>query len=259
MLLVISPAKSLDFESRPTTRKFSQPMFLDDAQLLIDQLKDLSPGEISDLMGISTKLGELNCDRYNEWALPFTADNAKQAALAFRGDVYQGMQAWDYSERDFTWAQRRVRILSGLYGVLKPLDLIQPYRLEMGVSLTNPRGRNLYDFWGDRLSESLGEELENHRSKLVVNLASNEYWDVLDTDRIGARRIVRPVFKDLKNGRYKFISFYAKKARGLMASFVVKNRIDTMRGLKDFDWGGYRYCDAESSRDEFVFLRDKPA
>ena len=259
MLLVISPAKSLDFESRPTTRKFSQPMFLDDARLLIDRLKDLSPGEISDLMGISTKLGELNCDRYNEWALPFTADNAKQAALAFRGDVYQGMQAWDYSERDFTWAQRRVRILSGLYGVLKPLDLIQPYRLEMGVSLTNPRGRNLYEFWGDRISESLGQELEGHRSKFLVNLASNEYWDVLDPRRVGARRIVRPVFKDLKNGRYKFISFYAKKARGLMASFIVKNRIDTMAGLKDFDWSGYRYCDAESSSNEFVFLRDRPS
>ena len=259
MLLVISPAKSLDFESRPTTRKFSQPEFLDDARLLIDELKDLSPGEISDLMGISTKLGELNCDRYNEWVLPFTRDNAKQAALAFRGDVYVGMQAWDYSERDFTWAQRRVRILSGLYGVLKPLDLIQPYRLEMGVSLPNPRGKNLYEFWGDRLSETLGSELENHRSKLLINLASNEYWNVLDPGRIGASRVVRPVFKDLKNGRYKFISFYAKKARGLMASYIVKNRIDTMRGLKDFDWGGYRYCDAESSRDEFVFLRDRPS
>ena len=259
MLLVISPAKSLDFESRPTTRKFSQPEFLDDARLLIDQLQDLSPGEISDLMGISAKLGELNCDRYNEWAPPFTRDNAKQAALAFRGDVYMGMQAWDYSERDYTWAQKRVRILSGLYGVLKPLDLIQPYRLEMGVSLPNPRGKNLYEFWGDRLSAALAAELEEHRSKLLVNLASNEYWDVLDPERVGARRVVQPVFRDLKNGRYKFISFYAKKARGLMASFVVKNRIDRVGGLKDFDWGGYRYCDAQSSRDEFVFLRDSPA
>ena len=259
MLMVISPAKSLDFESRPTTRKFSQPEFLDDARLLIDELKDLSPGEISDLMGISAKLGELNCDRYNEWAPPFTRKNAKPAALAFRGDVYMGMQAWNYSERDFTWAQKRVRILSGLYGVLKPLDLIQPYRLEMGVSLPNPRGRNLYEFWGDRLSAALGAELEDHRSKLLVNLASNEYWDVLDPDRVGARRVVQPVFKDLKNGRYKFISFYAKKARGLMASFVVKNRVDRVGGLKDFDWGGYRYCDAQSSRDEFVFLRDRPA
>ena len=259
MLLVISPAKSLDFESRATTRKFSQPEFLDDARLLIDRLKDLSPGEISDLMGISAKLGELNCDRYNEWAPPFTRNNAKQAALAFHGDVYMGMQTWNYSERDFTWAQKRVRILSGLYGVLKPLDLIQPYRLEMGVSLPNPRGGNLYEFWGDRLSAALAAELENHRSKLLVNLASNEYWDVLDADRVGARRVVRPVFKDLKNGRYKFISFYAKKARGLMASFVVKNRVDRVGGLKDFDWGGYRYCDAQSSRDEFVFLRDRPA
>ena len=210
-------------------------------------------------MGISAKLGELNCDRYNEWAPPFTRDNAKQAALAFRGDVYMGMQAWDYSERDFTWAQKRVRILSGLYGVLKPLDLIQPHRLEMGVSLPNPRGKNLYEFWGDRLSAALAAELEEHRSKLLVNLASNEYWDVLDPERVGARRVVQPVFRDLKNGRYKFISFYAKKARGLMASFVVKNRIDRVGGLKDFDWGGYRYCDAQSSRDEFVFLRDSPA
>ena len=257
MLAVISPAKSLDFESRPHTRKRSTPGFLDHSAELIDGLRGLAPGEVSDLMNISTRLGELNCNRYHEWR----PDNrgAKQAALAFRGDVYMGLAAWDMEARELTSLQRRVRILSGLYGLLKPLDMIHPYRLEMGTKFENTRGRNLYEFWGSAITDALNEELGGHRVKVLVNLASNEYWDVLDPDRIGANRVIRPMFKDLKNGRYKFISFYAKKARGLMASFVVKNRIDTIKGLKDFDWGGYRYCEAESSNDEFVFLRDSPA
>ncbi len=258
MLLVISPAKSLDFDSAPPTRKHSQPAFLPDSQALVDRLKDLGPGEISDLMHISTKLGELNCDRFNEWSPPFTRKNAKQAVLAFKGDVYMGMEAWNFSERDFTWAQRRVRILSGLYGLLKPLDLIQPYRLEMGTALANPRGRDLYAFWSERLTDTLRCELDAHRTRTLVNLASNEYWNAVDPARLDAR-LVTPVFKDLKNGRYMFVSFFAKKARGAMVSFVVRNRIDTVKGLKDFDWQGYRFSHEQSSADELVFLRDRAA
>ena len=255
MLLVISPAKSLDFESAPATRKHSQPAFLADARALVDELKELGPGEISDLMHISTRLGELNCDRFNEWSPPFTRGNARQAVLAFKGDVYMGMRAWDFSERDFTWAQKRVRILSGLYGLLKPLDLIQPYRLEMGTAFANARGRDLYDFWGDRLTDALRDELEGHRTRTVVNLASNEYWNAVRPERLEAR-VVTPVFKDLKNGRYKFISFFAKKARGAMIAHVVRNRIDTVKGLKDFDWQGYRFSPEQSTADDLVFLRD---
>ena len=255
MLVVISPAKSLDFETKSQTRKYSQPKFLDDSKVLIKALRKLAPGDVSDLMGISTKLGELNCDRYSEWAPPFTRKNAKQAVLAFKGDVYMGMQAWDYSERDFTWAQKRVRVLSGLYGLLKPLDLIQPYRLEMGTRFENCRGKDLYAFWGDKLSNAIADELETHRSKVLINLASNEYYNALDETKIGAR-VVTPVFKDLRNGRYMFISFFAKKARGLMTSFIVKNRIDTVKGLKDFDSQEYRFSVDQSSKDEFVFLRD---
>ena len=255
MLLVISPAKSLDFDSVPATRKHSQPAFLRDAQALVDGLRELGPGELSDLMHISTRLGELNCDRFNEWSPPFTRGNARQAVLAFRGDVYMGMRAWDFSERDFAWAQKRVRILSGLYGLLKPLDLIQPYRLEMGTPFANARGPDLYAFWGDRLTDALRDELDGHRTRTLVNLASNEYWNAVRPERLEAR-VVTPVFKDLKNGRYKFISFFAKKARGAMIAHVVRNRIDTVKGVKDFDWQGYRFSAEQSTADDLVFLRD---
>lgn len=257
MLLVLSPAKALDYESPLATCKHSQPSFLDDAAALIARLKRLSPGEVSDLMGISAKLGELNCDRFNEWSPPFTPANARPAALAFKGDVYMGMQAWGFSERDFAWAQRRVRILSGLYGLLKPLDLIQPYRLEMGTRFGNARGANLYEFWGGKLTDALNEALAGHRSKTVVNLASNEYWGAVQGERLDAR-VVTPVFKDLKHGRYRVISFYAKKARGMMAGFIVRNRIDAPPRLTAFDGGGYRYAAELSSPAAPTFLRDRP-
>ena len=258
MLLVLSPAKSLDFESPLATRKHSQPVFLDAAAALIERLRRLSPGEVSDLMGISTKLGELNCDRFNEWSPPFTPANARPAALAFKGDVYMGMRAWGFSERDFTWAQKRVRILSGLYGLLRPLDLIQPYRLEMGTRFETARGANLYDFWGDALTDALAQELAEHRSRTLVNLASNEYWGAVKPERLGAR-VVTPVFKDLNRGRYRVISFHAKKARGLMAGFVVQNRIDAPKRLAEFAEAGYRFASDLSSAATLTFLRDKPS
>ena len=254
MLAVISPAKSLDFETRPTTRKSTTPAFVDDAAALIKDLSELAPGDVSDLMGISQKLGELNCDRYSEWRQD--ARGGKQAALAFTGDVYMGLAAWNFNERELTSLQRRVRILSGLYGLLKPLDKIHPYRLEMGTAFATKRGRDLYDFWGDRITGALNDELAGHRNRTLVNLASNEYWRAVDADALDAR-VLNTRFLDTRNGQVKFISFFAKKARGLMAGYIAKNRIETIKGLRAFDCEGYRYSDDRSSADELVFVRDE--
>ena len=256
MLAVISPAKSLDFETRPATRKSSAPAFLDDAALLIDDLTKLAPGDISDLMGISTKLGELNCNRYNEWRRD--GRGAKQAALAFTGDVYMGLAAWDFAPGELTSLQRRVRILSGLYGVLRPLDKIHPYRLEMGTPFANVRGKDLYAFWGDRVTEALNAELAGHRNKTLVNLASNEYWSVVRPQALEAKVLhTRFLDRDRKSGQYKIISFYAKKARGLMAGHIARNRVETLKGLKAFDRDGYRYSESHSRPGELAFVRDE--
>lgn len=252
MLAVISPAKSLDFETRPATRKATTPEFLDHAAVLIRGLVHLAPGDISDLMGISRKLGELNCDRYNEWRKD--TNGGKQAALAFTGDVYRGLGAWDFTERELTSLQRRVRILSGLYGLLKPLDKIHPYRLEMGTAFANERGPDLYSFWSGRITDALNAELAGHRNKILVNLASNEYWNAVHPDRLEAR-VLNTRFLDTKNGRVKFISFFAKKARGLMAGYIAKNKVETIKALKAFSYEGYRYSEGRSSADELVYVR----
>lgn len=254
MLAVISPAKSLDFETRPMTRKFTAPDFVDDAAVLIEDLVKLAPGDISDLMGISQKLGELNCDRYNEWRKDM--NGAKQAALAFTGDVYMGLGAWNFSERELTSLQRRVRILSGLYGLLKPLDKIHPYRLEMGTAFANRRGPDLYSFWGESVTDALNAELEGRRSRTLVNLASNEYWRVVNADRLQGR-VLNTRFLDTKNGEVKFISFFAKKARGLMAGYIAKNKVETVKALKAFDYEGYRYSEERSNADELVYVRGR--
>ena len=257
MLAIISPAKTLDFESRTPTRKHTEPMFLEESGELIEELRQLAPPDLADRMRISSKLAELNADRYATWHTPFTRKNARQAVLAFKGDVYLGLDAVTYTERDFTWAQKHVRILSGLHGLLKPLDLIQPYRLEMGTRLPTNRGSNLYEFWAGKVTAALNAAIAAQKQPLLINLASNEYFNVLDEGRIDAR-IVTPTFKDLNNGRYKFLSFYAKKARGMMTSYIVKNRVSTLKALKAFDWQGYRFCKEQSSADDWVFLRDKP-
>ncbi|MYH17476.1 MAG: peroxide stress protein YaaA [Gammaproteobacteria bacterium] len=257
MLAIISPAKSLDFDGRAPTRKSSVPSFLDDSAELIRELRELAPQGLSDLMGISTSLAELNYDRYATWGEPFSRRNAKQAMFAFNGDVYLGLKSTEFSERDLTWAQKHLRILSGLHGILKPLDLIQPYRLEMGTRLPNRRGGDLYEFWRDKVTAALNEAIDAQRQPILVNLASNEYFNAVDTARIDAR-IITPTFKDLKNGRYMFISFFAKKARGLMAAYLIKNRVSTLKALKAFDWQGYRFSPAQSSANEWVFLRDQP-
>ena len=253
MLAVISPAKSLDFETAPTSPKSSTPAFLDDAAILIDDLAKLAPADISDLMGISAKLGELNGNRYAEWRKD--TRGGKQAALAFTGDVYMGLDAWSFDARELTSLQRRIRILSGLYGLLKPLDKIHPYRLEMGTAFANPRGRDLYAFWGDKVTAALNEEIASHRNKTVVNLASNEYWQVVNPSELDAK-VLNIRFLDRKNGDYKIISFFAKKARGAMASHIARNRVETIKGVKAFDWQGYRYSEDHSRNGELTFVRD---
>ncbi len=257
MLAIISPAKTLDFDSPSTTRKHSVPAMLNESTQLIDRLRRKAPQDIAHLMGISDKLAELNVDRYATWNPGFSCKNAKQALLAFKGDVYIGLEAETYSERDLTWAQKHVRILSGLHCILKPLDLIQPYRLEMGTQLCTDRGKDLYQFWGHKVTEALNAAISEQRQPLLINLASVEYFNVVDTAKIDAR-IITPKFLDLKNGRYKFLSFFAKKARGLMTSYIVKHRVSTLQSLKAFDWHGYRYVEERSTADEWTFLRDKP-
>ncbi len=255
MLILISPAKTLDFDTAPITQQFSQPTLLEHSQLLIDQLRQMPPQEIGSLMKLSDKLASLNAARYETWSQPFNSQNAKQAVLAFKGDVYTGLDAQTLSEAQLQFAQQHLGILSGLYGLLKPLDLIQPYRLEMGTKLDNPRGANLYRFWGDIVTDSVNRALAEQGDNLLVNLASNEYYKSVQPKRLNAR-VITPVFKDCKNGQYKIISFYAKKARGLMSRYIIENRIDDVDALKGFDSQGYYFCATESSNDELVFKRE---
>jgi hypothetical protein len=253
MLMVISPAKTLDFDTPPVTQQHSQPRFLDDSAKLIKQLRKLSSADIASLMKLSDKLAGLNVARYESWQTPFDLDNAKQAVLAFKGDVYTGLEAETLTKAGFDYAQQHLRILSGLYGVLKPLDLIQPYRLEMGTKLDNPAGKDLYAFWGSKLRESLEQELED---EVLINLASNEYFKAIEAKKIKAR-IITPVFKDWKNGQYKMISFYAKKARGLMSRFIIDKKLKDAEKIKQFDYDGYRFNEAMSEGDNWVFTRDQ--
>lgn len=254
MLIVISPAKTLDFESIPTTKKFSQPQLLNQSEQLIDVLTTKSPSDVEKLMGISPKLAELNVERYHQWSRPFKPSNAKQAILAFQGDVYTGMQADTFTEKQLEYTQDHLRILSGLYGVLRPLDLMQAYRLEMGIKLANPGGKNLYEFWDSSITNNINKQLQSIDSKILLNLASNEYFKSVKAKAITAT-IVTPVFKDWKNDQYKMISFFAKKARGSMSAWVLKNKVKTVKKLTQFDVDGYRYNDELSDPLNPVFLR----
>ncbi len=254
MLIVISPAKTLDFETPPHINTHSQGDFLAQSQLLINELRDLAPQDISALMKISDKLGNLNFQRFADWSQPFSADNAKQAVLAFKGDVYTGLDAENLDSNALDFAQQHLRILSGLYGLLRPLDLIQPYRLEMGTKFANQRGKNLYEFWGEQITEALNTQLSK-TGNVLVNLASNEYFSAVKPKNLNGR-VITPVFKDWKNDKYKIISFYAKKARGLMSRYAIENRINEVEQLKNFDSEGYYFCPAQSTENEWVFLRD---
>jgi cytoplasmic iron level regulating protein YaaA (DUF328/UPF0246 family) len=258
MLLIISPAKTLDFENASHTELFTQGDFLVHAETLISQLQNLNPDNISALMKISPKLGELNHHRFMNWSRPFTPDNAKAAVLAFRGDVYTGLNADSFDRDDFDFAQQHLRILSGLYGLLRPLDLIQPYRLEMGTRFENKDGKNLYEFWDTKITQALNKQLTEIDSQILVNLASNEYFSAVKTKTLNAD-IITPVFKDYKNDKYKIISFYAKKARGLMAAYIIKQRISNVEHLKAFDSEGYYFSSEQSTAREWVFLRDAVA
>ena len=256
MLLVVSPAKNLDFDSPLATQKHSQPEMLAHSQVLVDRCKQLSPADISSLMGISDKLAGLNAARFGEWQQPFTTENARPALLTFNGDVYTGINAQTLTEQDFNYAQQHMRILSGLYGLLKPLDLMQAYRLEMGSKLANDRGTNLYQFWGDIITDALNTALAEQGDNILVNLASNEYFKSVKKKTFNGD-IITPAFKDWKNGQYKMISFFAKKARGMMARYMIENQIDQPDGLKDFNVAGYRYSPEFSEGNNWVFIRQQ--
>lgn len=254
MLIVISPAKTLDFEQKAPIDLFSDNDFLTSSEKLINKLKKLSAKELSKLMSISEDLARLNQERFANWSLPFTKENAKQALFAFKGDVYVGLDAASLNEKEILYAQDHLRILSGLYGVLRPLDLMQPYRLEMGTKLKIRRDNNLYAFWGECLTNKINESLKAQGDSILINLASNEYFKSLDKKKLKAE-IITPVFKDFKNGEYKMISFFAKKARGLMSRFILKNELTKIDDLKHFDEDGYFYSESESNSNQLVFLR----
>lgn len=255
MLTVLSPAKTLDYQS-PWDCASSQPAFLDQSEQLIGQLRSLSPQDICGLMKISDALGLLNFDRFQQWSRPFTRSNAKPALLAFKGDVYTGLQADAFDADDLAFAQQHLRVLSGLYGVLRPLDLMQPYRLEMGTRLANHRGRDLYRFWGDQLALALNAQAEATGATCLVNLASNEYFRAVAQKKL-TLPVINPVFEDEKNGNYKVISFFAKKARGMMARFIVKQRLTRPEQLKAFNDAGYHFVAGRSDAEKWVFRRSE--
>ncbi|MFT6897501.1 MAG: cytoplasmic iron level regulating protein YaaA (DUF328/UPF0246 family), partial [Paraglaciecola sp.] len=256
MLLVVSPAKNLDFETTPGTDVFTQPELLADSSQLIERCRQLSPAQIGSLMKISDRLAGLNADRYASWHTPFTIDNAKQALLAFNGDVYTGLDAQSFSQQDIAFAQKHLRIISGLYGVLKPMDLMQAYRLEMGTKLDTNCGTNLYQFWGDKITHKLNDALAEQGDKQLINLASNEYFKSVNHKALQGE-IFEPVFKDCKNGQYKIISFFAKRARGMMARFIIQNQLSDVKQLQDFDVAGYHFDVDMSDRHKLVFCREE--
>lgn len=256
MLIVVSPAKTLDYESPLQTRTFSQPELLDHSQVLIERARQLAPAEIGSLMKISDKLAGLNAARYAQWQPNFTLDSARQAILAFKGDVYTGLAVERFSEADLAHSQQHLRILSGLYGVLRPLDLMMPYRLEMGIRLDNPRGRDLYAFWGDIITDKLNQALAEQGDEVLINLASEEYFKSVRPSGLKGR-VVTPVFKDGKNGQYKIISFYAKKARGMMARWILQERLTRVEQLAEFSCEGYYFVPQESTADSLIFKREE--
>ena len=253
MLTVISPAKKLDYATPVKVSNHTQPALLDHSKKLLEGLKTLTPQEVCALMGLSDKLGALNYERFQEWRTPFNSNNARPAVLAFKGDVYQGLSAESMSSQDLNWAQDNLRILSGLYGILRPLDLMQPYRLEMGTKFANSKGPDLYSFWDGIINKEINNLL-GQPEDVLLNLASNEYFKATQEKTI-SKRIVTPVFMDNKDGKYKIISFFAKKARGLMAAFIIKNRISDVELIKTFDSDEYSFNSTLTEGDRWVFTR----
>jgi len=255
MIILLSPAKTLDYE-RPTINiSHSVPSLLSKSKTLINSLKEKKPDEISNLMNISDKLASLNSDRYKSWkGLKKESDNSKQAIFVFKGDVYQGLDIDSFEKKDLEYSQNHLRLLSGLYGLLKPLDIIEPYRLEMGTKLKTDKGKNLYEFWGQEICNEILKDLESIKSNTIINLASNEYFDSVKNIK-ETTNVISPVFKDFSKGKYKIISFYAKKARGYMSSWIIKNKVKKSEDLKGFDLEGYKFSKKMSTPSEPVFLR----
>jgi cytoplasmic iron level regulating protein YaaA (DUF328/UPF0246 family) len=254
MLMLISPAKSLDMQANYPVIQSTEIQFLEDSQELINQLQELNPEEIKTLMRISEKLAALNYQRFQNWVAKGSTQECP-ALFAFKGDVYQGMAVDNFQKNDIIYAQKNLRILSGLYGLLRPLDRMQAYRLEMGTKFNNKRGTNLYAFWGDKITDLLNQGMSENQSKELINLASSEYFKAINIKNI-KYKIITPIFKDYKQGKYKVISFYAKKARGMMVAFAVKHNIQKAEQLKEFTTAGYCFSRKESSQTEWVFLRD---
>jgi len=254
MLIVVSPAKKLDYDTPAKTKQNTTPDFLEHSQILIDRLRQFSAVDIAELMHLSMKLAELNFDRYEGWQLPLSTDNAKQAMFAFKGDVYTGLDAESFSAADIKFAQKHFRMLSGLYGLLRPLDLMYPYRLEMGTRLDNERGKNLYEFWGNIITDAINKQLKASKSEHLINLASNEYFKSVKTKEINAE-IITPAFKEYKNGEYKMIGIYAKKARGLLSRYIIQNQLSDPEDIKNFDLDGYKFNSKVSKGNNWVFTR----
>ncbi|VAW60266.1 UPF0246 protein YaaA [hydrothermal vent metagenome] len=257
MLIVVSPAKTLDYTTPPKTKKFTLPDYLDDSAELIHRMREFSSLDISELMKVSTKIADLNFDRFEVWDKKFTEKNAKQAALAFKGDVYTGLDAQSFSAKDFSFAQKHFRMLSGLYGLLRPLDLMQAYRLEMGTKLSTDRGKNLYEFWGSEITQGLNKQLKKIKSEHLINLASNEYFKAVKPKEINGE-IITPAFKELKNGEYKMIGVYAKKARGLLSRYIIQNQLSNIEDIKSFNVDGYKFNAKVSKGNSWVFTRKSP-
>ena len=254
MLILISPAKKLDYDTPVPSKLSTKPEFLKDSQVLIDRLRQFSSMDLAELMKLSMNLAELNFDRYAEWTPKITKKNAKQALLAFKGDVYAGMDAESFSEDDLAYAQEHLRILSGLYGLLKPMDLMMAYRLEMGTSLENSRGKNLYEFWDTTITQAINTQLKAQGDDVVINLASNEYFKSVKPKLIEGR-IITPQFKERKDGQFKMIGIYAKKARGLLSRYILLNRLQDPEAIKKFDVDGYAFNKSQSKGDAWVFTR----
>lgn len=255
MLIVISPAKKLDFDSLPQTDDFTIPDSLSDSSELIDTLRPYSVKQLEKLMHLSNNLAQLNHDRYNDWSLPFNPQNAKQSILTFKGDVYAGINIESFSDDDLKYTQDHLRILSGLYGLLRPLDLMQPYRLEMGTRLENERGKNLYQFWGSQITQLINKHLKAIGTETLLNLASNEYFKSVKTKEIQGQ-IITPLFKEKReDGSYKIIGIYAKKARGMMSAYILKNKLDDVEQIKQFTEAGYAYNEELSNATDWAFCR----
>lgn len=254
MLMLISPAKTLDYETPPTTANYSMPDYLEKSEELIEVVSKKSSPQLMKLMHVSQKIAELNVERFNQWQLPFNSENAKQAVLAFKGDVYTGLDASALAEDRLDYAQQHLRIISGLYGLLRPLDLMQPYRLEMGLKLKTKKASNLYQFWGEQITDAVNSMLAKQDEPVLINLASNEYFKAIQKKNLDGR-LITPFFKDWKNGEYKMISFFAKKARGMMVRYAIDHKLQEVEGLQDFDYDGYSLNQELSHDDNWIFCR----